>query len=131
MLYCPWDNARDGCNYFSFWAFFALLPLLTAQRIKISKKWKKSLEISRFYTCVPKIIIRWCTVPEIWCAREGGTDGRKKWHIEVGAPPKKNHHLHVNEVTFLTEQNTNFRFRERERLNKMTSILNAAIYQSQ
>ena len=46
------------------------------------------------YTCVPKIMIRWCTVPEIWCATVGLTDWRtmdrqKKWHIEVGAPTKK------------------------------------------
>ena len=46
---------------------------------------KKHLEILSVYTCVPKIMIRWCTVPEKWCA----TNGRKKWHIEVGAPPKK------------------------------------------
>ena len=56
------------------------------------KKMKKSLEISSFYICVPKIKIRWCTVPEIYCATDGRTnerkDGWKKWHIEVGAPPK-------------------------------------------
>ena len=46
-------------------------------------------EISSFYTCVPKIMITWCTVAEIWCATNGQTNGRKKWHIEVGAPPKK------------------------------------------
>ena len=47
--------------------------------MKISKKWKKHLEIS-FYTCVPKIVIRWCTLPEIWCATDRRTDGWKKWH---------------------------------------------------
>ena len=40
---------------------------------------------------VPKIMIR-CSVPEMWGATDGQTekrtDGRKKWHIEVGAPPK-------------------------------------------
>ena len=63
---------------------------LTTQKIKISKVWKKHLEISSVYTCVLKIMIRWYTVPEIWCATDGRTDGRadgKKWHIEVGAPP--------------------------------------------
>ena len=30
------------------------------------KKWKNLLEISSFYTCVTKITIIWCTVPEIW-----------------------------------------------------------------
>ena len=36
-------------------------------------------------------MITWFTVPEIWCATDGRkdrqTDGQKKWHIEVGAPP--------------------------------------------
>ena len=58
MLYCSSDMALDGCNcYFSFWAIFCPppcppSPLLTAQKIKTSKKWeKKHLEISSFYTC--------------------------------------------------------------------------------
>ena len=122
MLYCSWDMVCDRCNYFSLWAifcpftsvcylvpeiwcvkdviviihfglFFALLPPpLIAWKIKISKKWKKSLEISSFYKCVPKIMIRWCMVPKIWCTTDGRTDRRtdalKNWHIEVGAPPK-------------------------------------------
>ena len=108
--------------------------------MKISKKWKKHLEISSFYISLPKIMIICNTVPEIWHVadviifhfglffvllqpkkikiskkwknswryyhfthvqqklwlddvqflRNGApqTDGRKKWHIEVGAPPK-------------------------------------------
>ena len=52
----------DVILIFYFGLFFALL---TAQKIKISKKWKKHLEISLFYTCVPKIMITWCTIPEI------------------------------------------------------------------
>ena len=64
MLYCSWDMARDRCNfYFSFWDIFC--PL-TARKIKMSKKWKKPLEISSFYTSVPKIMIIYYTVPEIW-----------------------------------------------------------------
>ena len=43
---------------------------LTAQKIKTSKKWKTCLEISSLYTSVPKIMIRWCTVPEMWCMRD-------------------------------------------------------------
>ena len=43
-LYCCWDMARDGCNcYFSFWVVFCPFTLLTAQKMKISKKWKKHL----------------------------------------------------------------------------------------
>ena len=62
-----WDMARDGCNcYFSFWIIFCPFTPLTAQKMKISKKWKKLLETSSFYTSVPKIMIIWYTVPEIW-----------------------------------------------------------------
>ena len=59
-LYCSWDMVRDRCNcYFSFWAIFCY----------------KCLEISSFYTCVPKIMIWWCAVPEIWCMTDIRTDG--------------------------------------------------------
>ena len=54
----------DKCNYFSFWAIFCLFTPLTAQTIKILKKWKIHLEIS-FYIYVRKIMTRWCMVPEI------------------------------------------------------------------
>ena len=79
---------------FNFGQFFALSTSLTAQKIKISWKSKKVLEISSSHTCVPKIMIRWCSVPEIRCMTHRSTDiqmdgGTKKWHIEVGAPPKK------------------------------------------
>ena len=37
---------------------------LTAQKIKILKKWIKMNEKNE---SVPKIMIRWCTLPEIWC----------------------------------------------------------------
>ena len=78
MVYCSWDAVRDGCDcYFSFWAIICRFTPLTAQKFKISKKWRKRLEIS-YYICVPKIVIRWCMVSEIWCA----IDLRKKWHIE-------------------------------------------------
>ena len=52
-----------------FGIFFALLPPIRTQKIKILKKWKrkkKHLEISSFYTSVPKIMIICYTVPEIW-----------------------------------------------------------------
>ena len=76
MLHCSWDTLRDGCNsYFLFWASFCPFIPPTTKKIKICKKWKKREEIS-FYTCVPKIMITWCTVPEIWCAMDGQTDGQ-------------------------------------------------------
>ena len=66
MLYCSWDMACDVYNYFSFCPF----TLLRTQKVKIKKKWKKNLEISSFYTSVPKIMIICYTVPEIWCVMD-------------------------------------------------------------
>ena len=61
------------------------------QKSKILKKWEKHLEVSSFYTCVPKIKIM-ITIYGFWnMVRDGRADGRtviKRWHIEVGAPPK-------------------------------------------
>ena len=66
-LYCSWYMARDECNcYFSFWAILFLFTPLTAQKMKISKKWKTGPETSSFYTSVPKIMIICYAVPEIW-----------------------------------------------------------------
>ena len=77
MMYGSWDMVCDRCNcYFSFGAIFCSFALLTAQKITIFKKWKKHLEILSFYTCVPKIMIRWCIVPEIWCAADGQKGGQ-------------------------------------------------------
>ena len=94
MVHCSWDTTSDRCNFsFSFWAIFWPFTPLTTQKTKILKKWKKCLEISLLYTCVPKIMTTWCTVFEIWCLTDGQTDWPrmdrwKKWQIEVGAPPK-------------------------------------------
>ena len=51
-LYCSWDMAHDR-------------QLSTIWKIKISKKWKKYLVISSFYTSAPKIMIICYTVLEI------------------------------------------------------------------
>ena len=45
---------------------FALSTPLTAQKMKISKKIKENLNISSFYTIVPKIMIIGYTVPVVW-----------------------------------------------------------------
>ena len=43
MLYCSWDMTCDRCNcYFLFWASFCPFTPLTAQKMKISKKLKKT-----------------------------------------------------------------------------------------
>ena len=88
MMYGYWDMEWDKQDFLSFWVIFCPFTPVTAQKIKVSKKWKTCLEIPLFYNCVPKIIIRWYAVPEIWCTMDGQTDERKKWLIEVGAPPE-------------------------------------------
>ena len=52
--------------FLSFWTTFCPFTPLTTQKIKILKKWKNRLEISSFYTSVPKIMIIFYTVPELW-----------------------------------------------------------------
>ena len=44
--------------------FLPFYPL-TTQTIKILKKWKEHLEMSPFYTCIPKIPII-CVIPQKW-----------------------------------------------------------------
>ena len=83
MIFCPltplttpkikslknWKKHQEilpFCHCFFFLFFFRFTPL-TAQKIKISQNWKKNRAILSCYTCVPKIMIRWCTAPEIWC----------------------------------------------------------------
>ena len=52
--------------FLSFLAIFCTFTLLTTWKIKILKKWEKRLQLSSFYTCLPKIRIIWCMLPEIW-----------------------------------------------------------------
>ena len=63
MRYSSWDMEMI---FLSFWAIYCpFTPLITWQ-IKIWKKQKKYLEMSSVYTFVPKIMIIWCMLPEIW-----------------------------------------------------------------
>ena len=66
MMYVSWGIEPDGHNFLSFWTVFCPFTPLTIWKIKILKNWKKSLEISSFYTSVPKIMIICKPVPEIW-----------------------------------------------------------------
>ena len=88
MLDSFWDIMYIGCFFFSnldyFLPFYTPKPPLPPpapandpKNQKFLKIWKKTLEISSFDTCVPKIMITWCTVPEIWFGRIAGqTDGQ-------------------------------------------------------
>ena len=61
-----WHMKHDRQNFYWFWVIFCPFTPLTTQKIKILKKQKKHMEISSFYTSVPKIMIICYTVPEIW-----------------------------------------------------------------
>ena len=79
-------RVTDVVCIFHFGLFFALLPPapVPQQPPLTTKKLKtKHLEILSPYTCVPEILIIWCTGPEIWCETDGRMNGQKKWHIEV------------------------------------------------
>ena len=99
----------DGCNcYFSFWAIFCPFTTLIAQKIKISKK----KTITTIKTQNKKTTNKQTNKKDTWryhfthvyqklwlddvrFLRYGArqTDGRKKLHTEVGAPPKKNQYF--------------------------------------
>ena len=64
----------DVIRIFHFGIMFCPFTPLTTPKIKIFKKWNSSLQISSFYTCIPKIMVTWCMVPEIWCATNAKTD---------------------------------------------------------
>ena len=64
-LYCSRDVAQDICYCYFFWIILFPFTPLTAQKMEMSMQWQKSLEISSFYTRVPKIMIRSYAVPEI------------------------------------------------------------------
>ena len=74
IIWCMIPETWSMTDFFShfgpFLPFYTPPPLpRKTQRIKISKKWKKYLEIS-FYTSVPKIMIICYTVHEIWCVTD-------------------------------------------------------------
>ena len=69
-LYCSWDMACDGCNYFFIlgytFPFYPFPPPPNCPKNENFKKWKQYLEIPTFITSVPRIMIICFTAPEIW-----------------------------------------------------------------
>ena len=68
IIWCTVPEITSMIKWFFllFWAIFCHFTPLTTWKINILKKWKTCLEISSFYTCVPKMTIIWCMVHEIW-----------------------------------------------------------------
>ena len=61
---------RHFCQFGHFWVilchFLPFYPTNKPQNQNFQKEKKNYLEMSTFYTCVPKIMIIWCMLPEIW-----------------------------------------------------------------
>ena len=69
-VYGSWDMMWDR-TFCHFGLYFSFIPL-TAQKMKISNKWKEHLEILSFYMYFAVLFLRYIflsccyTVPEIW-----------------------------------------------------------------
>ena len=93
MMYGSWDMVPDRCNcYFSFWAIFALLLPLKPKKSKFSKNKKKIPEdMIILHMCAKNydqmMYGSWDMLHDRRTDKQ--TNGQKKWHVEVGAPPKK------------------------------------------
>ena len=100
VMYNSWDMVRDRCNcYFSFWAIFCTFTPLNPKKPKFFKKWKKNTWKYHHFTNVYQklwsdevrflryAVQRMDRQMDRWT--DEWTDGQEKWHIEVGAPPKK------------------------------------------
>ena len=84
IIWGTFPQIRNETNFFVILGHFLPFEPPNSSKNENFKKIKKHLEISSFYTCVPKIMIRWCTVPEVWCAKDGGTE---KVTYRGGGPP--------------------------------------------
>ena len=66
MLYCSWDMTHGECNFilfFHFVLFFCPFTPILARKIKVLKYEKKTPgDIILHF--VPKIMVKWCAVPE-------------------------------------------------------------------
>ena len=115
MIFCSWDTEWDRQNFLSFWAIFCSFIPLMILKIKTLTQWKKMPgDIIFLHMCAINenrmMYGSWnirhnrifCYVGpffafshDAWFLRygvqqtDGQTDRWKRWHIEVGAPPKK------------------------------------------
>ena len=65
MMYGSWDMKCNRQKFLLFWTIFCPFTPMTSWKINILKNWKKCLDISSFYTSVPKAMIIWYIVPLI------------------------------------------------------------------
>ena len=102
MMYASWNTECERQNFLSFWAIFWPFTSLLTPKIKIWKKMQKRPgEITLWHMCtinedhfgplfalwlykktqkikkhqeVLSFMIRWCTIPEIWCTTDRKMD---------------------------------------------------------
>ena len=106
VLYFSCNMAHHRCNHFSFWAFFCPFTPLTARKIKNFQKNEKNYWRYHHFTHVHQKLwsydVRFLRYGS-WDGMDGWTDGRtnrqKKWHVEVGAPPKNISKFVINSAT--------------------------------
>ena len=69
-----WDmvpKIQSETDFFChFGTFFYSFTCLTTWKTKILKKWKNYMEMSSFYTCLTKITIILCMLPDTWSATD-------------------------------------------------------------
>ena len=90
-MYGSWDMVCDRCNcYFSFFGYFLpFYPLNSPKNQNFQKMKKTAGDIIILHKCTKNYDKMVYGSWDMLC--DGWTDGRKKWHTEVYAPPKKKH----------------------------------------
>ena len=76
MVFLGYGAWRMWLSFFILGYILPFYPPRSSKSQNLKKKWQTCVEISSFYTCVPKTMIRWYTVPEIRRATDGQTDKR-------------------------------------------------------
>ena len=92
MMCGSWDIKHDRQNILPCWAIFCPLPHLNLKNQNFEKMEKKPWRYHHVTHVYQKL---W--FGDVWFLRygvqqmDGQTDGKKKWHVEVGAPRKNRH----------------------------------------
>ena len=94
ILYCSLDMAHNRFNYFSFWGIFYHFTPLRAPKIKIKKNEKMPGDVIILHMCTKNYYQMMYSFWNIVHDRQ--MDEQKKWHTEVGAPPKNPKHPFVD-----------------------------------
>ena len=89
IMYGLWDIKRTKQIFLSFWAIFCPFTPLTTQKIKLKKMKKNFRRYHHFKLGYHKLWLDDVRFLRYGAQQmDGWTDERKKWHIEVDAPPK-------------------------------------------